>query len=142
MARNVVDARPPPHPVDRALIVDAANVVASRPNGWWRDRAKAAQGLCSDIAAAITAGRLEPPVIVVLEGAAKRAAAEGETEGLIVVHAPRSGDDTIAAVVAQQPAEGRAVTVVTADRELRGRVQQSGADTVGPRWLLERLAES
>ena len=29
----------------RVLIVDGANVVGSRPNGWWRDRAGAAERL-------------------------------------------------------------------------------------------------
>jgi rRNA-processing protein FCF1 len=36
-------------------------------------------------------------------------------------------------------AEQHIVTVVTADRELRRRVQQLGCEVVGPRWLLDRL---
>ncbi len=42
------------------LVVDAANVVGSRPNGWWRDRGRAAEHLCSGLVDAIHAGRLEP----------------------------------------------------------------------------------
>ena len=122
------------------VVVDAANVVGSRPNGWWRDRGKAAAELCSSLAAAIGAGRLESPVVVVLEGAARQGAAEGETDGLRVVHAAGSGDDSIAALVAQLAADGRQpVTVVTADRELRERVAQAGGEVVGPRWLLDRV---
>ena len=121
------------------LVVDAANVVGSRPNGWWRDRGKAAADLCSGLTHAIDAGRLETPVVVVLEGAARHGAGEQEQDGLRVVHAPGSGDDHIAEVAAQAVAAGETVTVVTADRELRGRVEQAGGQVTGPRWLLDRL---
>ena len=123
----------------QVLVVDAANVVGSRPNGWWRDRGKAAADLCSALAAAIGAGRLEGPIVVVLEGAARRGVPEGEADGLRVAHAPQSGDDTIAALVAQLTAQGQEPTVVTADRALRDRARQAGGEVVGPRWLLERV---
>jgi len=123
----------------RMLVVDAANVVGSRPNGWWRDRGKAAADLCSGLIDAINAGRLEPPVVVVLEGAARQGVGEREQHGLRVVHAPRSGDDTIADVVAEMVADGQTVTVVTADRELRDRARRVGSEVVGPRWLLDRV---
>jgi glutamate synthase domain-containing protein 3 len=121
------------------LVVDAANVVGSRPNGWWRDRGKAAEDLHRGLAGAVEAGRLERPVVMVLEGAARRGVGEGERDGLRVVHAPRSGDDTIAALVEQAAADGQTVTVVTADRELRERARQVGGDVLGPRWLLDRV---
>jgi hypothetical protein len=121
------------------LVVDAANVVGSRPNGWWRDRGKAAEDLHRGLAGAVEAGRLERPVVMVLEGAARRGVGEGERDGLRVVHAPRSGDDTIAALVEQATADGQTVTVVTADSELRDRARQVGCDVVGPRWLLDRV---
>jgi hypothetical protein len=121
------------------LVVDAANVVGSRPNGWWRDRAKAADNLCRALTEAIEAGRLEAPVVVVLEGAARTGVAERERDGLRVVHAPHSGDDTIAALVADAVADRHTVTVVTADRELRDRTRRVDGDVVGPRWLLDRI---
>jgi len=121
------------------IVVDAANVVGSRPNGWWRDRAKAAAGLCSGLVDSLDAGRLEPPVVVVLEGAARQGLGEQEANGLRVVHAPGSGDDTIAEVVVRAVADGHTVTVVTADRGLRDRVARRGAEVVGPRWLLDRV---
>ena len=121
------------------LVVDAANVVGSRPNGWWRDRGKAAEDLFREVVGAVDAGRLEPPVIAVLEGAARRGVAEGEHDGVRVLHAPRSGDDTIVELVAEAAANTQAVTVVTADRELRDRARRLGADVVGPRWLLDLL---
>ena len=121
------------------LVVDAANVVGSRPNGWWRDRGKAAESLCRELVDAIDAGRLESPVVVVLEGGARRGVAEREQNGLHVVHAAGSGDDTIAELVAQEAANRQTVTVVTAVRELRDRARRVGGDVVGPRWLLDRL---
>ncbi|MDN5855710.1 MAG: hypothetical protein L0K86_23285, partial [Actinomycetia bacterium] len=52
----------------RVLIVDGANVVGSRPNGWWRDRAGAAKRLHN----AIVGTELEyDRIVLVLEGAAK-----------------------------------------------------------------------
>lgn len=121
------------------LVIDAANVVGSRPNGWWRDRAKAAALLCSELGAAVGAGRLPPPVVVVLEGASRQGAAEGDHDALRIVHAPRSGDDAIVSLVVEAADSGAAVTVVTADRELRDRTLHAGGDVVGPRWLLDRL---
>jgi hypothetical protein len=83
-------------------------------------------------------------LIVVLEGAACRAVSGNdapETGGVRVVLAPGSGDDTIVSVTAEVVAQSHhpAVTVVTADRGLRQRVEPSGATTTGPRWLLEQL---
>lgn len=117
------------------LIVDAANVVGSRPTGWWRDRPGAAQSLVAQIRAATAAARLDPPVVVVLEGAARRGVGVGTSHGVEVVHAPGDGDDTVAAMAAT-PAP---VVVVTADRALRARVEAVGGGVVGPRWLLDRL---
>ncbi|MEV0794084.1 hypothetical protein [Kribbella sp. NPDC050459] len=52
-----------------------------------------------------------------------------------------SGDDTILSVTAEVVGQAHhpAVTVVTADRELRQRVEPTGAGTTGPRWLLDQL---
>lgn len=118
------------------LIVDAANVVGSRPNGWWRDRAKAAADLCRDVVSAVEDGRLAAPVVVVLEGQARDGAAEGNTDGVRIVHARGSGDDTIVNLVVQGVADGHEVTVATADRQLRVRTQEAGGDVIGPRSLL------
>ncbi|MGW4767019.1 hypothetical protein ACWEO2_03115 [Nocardia sp. NPDC004278] len=118
------------------IVVDAANVVGSRPDGWWRDRAGAARRLL------VRLRTLAHPaeVVVVLEGAAKAAASE-EFEGLRVVLAQGSGDDAIVEVVAAAVDEDsdRPITVVTADRGLRVRLEPLGAESVGPRWLLERI---
>jgi hypothetical protein len=124
------------------LVIDAANVVGSRPTGWWRDRPGAARALHGQVAAALRAGRLEAPVVLVLEGKARDGVEAGEVDRVRVVHAPDSGDDAIVTLVEQAGADGEPVTVVTADRELRERTQRLRGGVVGPRWLLELLEVS
>jgi uncharacterized protein YaiI (UPF0178 family) len=118
------------------LVIDAANVIGSRPTGWWRDRPGAARAFVAQVQATVLARRLDPPVTIVLEGRSRGGAAEGEADGVAVVHAPGEGDDTIAAIAG---AEAHAV-VVTADRALAARARAVGAEVVGPTWLLDRLA--
>ncbi|BAH48478.1 NYN domain-containing protein [Rhodococcus opacus] len=124
------------------IVVDAANVVGSRPDGWWRDRAGAARRLLVQLDA--LEQHLDQPaeVVVVIEGAAKAAVAgdpNRELNGLRVVSAHGSGDDAIVDVVAAEKDGERQITVVTADRGLRARVEALGAVTVGPRWLFARI---
>jgi hypothetical protein len=119
------------------LLIDAANVVGSRPTGWWRDRPKAARELCDRVRAATAASRVSGPVVLVLEGAARRGVEEGEVDGVEVVHAPGEGDDTL---VALATAAG-SVVLVSADRALGERVRAAGGDVVGPSWLLDRLGD-
>ena len=119
------------------IVVDAANVVGSKPDGWWRDRAGAARRLLLRLNT--LEQRLAEPaeVVVVLEGAAKAAGTTADFEGLRVVSARGSGDDAIVDVVAAavEADSDRPITVVTADRELRSRIEALGARSVGPRWL-------
>jgi rRNA-processing protein FCF1 len=83
------------------------------------------------------AGRLDPPVTVVVEGRARAGADEIDIDGVEVVHAPGEGDDTIAAIAGAH----REVIVVTADRELAGRVRTANAEVAGPSWLLGQLVD-
>ncbi len=119
------------------LVIDAANVIGSRPTGWWRDRPGAAGRFTEQVRATVTAGALDPPVTVVLEGRSRSGAAESDIDGVTVVHAPGEGDDTIAAIAADHDE----VVVVTADRELGDRVRAAGGTVVGPTWLLDRLVD-
>ncbi|MDG4797393.1 hypothetical protein [Micromonospora sp. WMMD1082] len=119
------------------LIVDAANVVGSRPNGWWRDRAGATARLRDTLVP--LGGRGLPPdlpppveVVLVVEGAARGVP---EVDGVRVVAADGSGDDAMVELVAH--AGNRRRVVVTADRALRGRVTALGAEVRGPRWLTD-----
>ena len=122
----------------KVLIVDGANVVGSRPDGWWRDRAGAARRLQQRL---LTAGLPYDEVVLVLEGKARRGNPVGQDGRLRTVHAPGSGDDAIVeAVIAEaEIGDGREVTVATADRVLRERVKAAGARSVSPSSLLDQL---
>jgi hypothetical protein len=119
------------------LVIDAANVIGSRPTGWWRDRPGAARRFTARVRTAVGAGRLDPPVTIVLEGRFRAGAEESELDGIAVVHAPGEGDDTIVAL-ARSNCD---VVVVTADRDLAARVRAVDGVVVGPTWLLDQLED-
>ncbi|MFC5746830.1 NUDIX domain-containing protein [Actinomadura rugatobispora] len=127
------------------LVVDAANVVGARADGWWKDRAGANARLRDELAAlkegvsglpedVLPLDTCFPEVVMVVEGAAGRIADE-PADGMRVVAASGSGDDQIVDLVSR-PDPGAVYVVVTADRELRARSRAAGASVAGPRWLL------
>jgi rRNA-processing protein FCF1 len=109
------------------MIVDAANVVGSVPDGWWRDRRAAAERLRDSLVS--QAGN--HVVVLVVEGAARPV---DSIDGVRVHAAKGSGDDAIVELVATEP-DDRRVIVVTADRGLRQRVTELGAEVIGPRSI-------
>lgn len=118
--------------LETLLVVDAANVVGSVPDGWWRDRAGAAIKLRDKLADVTSKGLPDLPapveVVLVVEGKARDTP---QTDGVRVVRASGSGDDAIVDLVSAEGA-GRRVIVVTADRGLRERVTTLGAEVRGP----------
>ena len=109
------------------LVVDAANVVGSTPNGWWHDRAGAAARLLADleqvVGSVVTAdGRahLLTHVEMVVEGRARAVPDPGVDALVRVVRAPGHGDETIV-----ERARTVDAVVVTSDRGLRARVAAS-----------------
>lgn len=124
------------------LIVDGANVVGSVPDGWWRDRRAAAERLRDRLAALAETGVPDAGVpgpvelVLVVEG---RARGVESVPGVRVEAAPGSGDDLITELAAG--ADGRPCVVVTADRELRRRVEAYGARCVGPRTVRQLPGE-
>jgi hypothetical protein len=142
------------------VVVDVANVMGARADGWWRDRAGAARRLCLEVKAlAARTDGSAPDVaawVLVLEGRAREAVAlladeldeldeglderaDGEPALVRLVSAPGSGDDAIVSVVADAAARSETCLVVTADRELRRRCEELNASVVGPGWLLRLL---
>jgi hypothetical protein len=119
------------------LVVDGANVVGSRPDGWWHDRAAAARRLREKLSAADLP---YDEVVLVLEGAATRGNPAGKEGRVRTVRAAESGDDAVVDEVQSQVRSGaREVIAVTADRLLRERVAAAGGTAKGPRWLLCQL---
>jgi 8-oxo-dGTP pyrophosphatase MutT (NUDIX family) len=140
--RALVDVRP-------AVVVDVANVMGSVPDGWWRDRAGAAERLLARIAelaaGGVAASALDLPEHVwypqwtaVVEGQARAAT---HVAGVDVVRAEGEGDDTIAAEARRLAASGLTVVVVTSDRGLAERVRDAGGAVRGTRWLLDQLPD-
>jgi 8-oxo-dGTP pyrophosphatase MutT (NUDIX family) len=142
---SLLDVRP-------AIVVDAANVVGSVPDGWWNDRAGAAERLVDRILAladeGVPARALDlaehswfPEWTVVVEGQAREMTtpAPRHTVAFEVVRAEASGDDSILREAERLVAAGRSVTVVTSDRELGDRATDAGAAVRGTRWLLDLL---
>jgi 8-oxo-dGTP pyrophosphatase MutT (NUDIX family) len=126
------------------LVVDAANVMGSRADGWWRDRPGAAARLRDQVDAADGLAGLGPfdvaypEKVLVVEGKARDIG--GGHTSVRVVSARGDGDDMIVATVASIVAPDVECVVVTADRELRRRCVAEGAEVAGPRWLLTQLA--
>ncbi|HZC69256.1 MAG TPA: hypothetical protein VE442_01050 [Jatrophihabitans sp.] len=122
------------------LLVDVANVVGSRPDGWWRDRPGAASRLLASLADLRGTSALRPggddavrlsAVVAVIEGAARSAAAP---ESVAVVAAAQDGDTEVVSHARRILAEGNVPLVVTADRGLRGRLP-AGSLVAGQGWL-------
>ncbi|GAA1268267.1 NTP pyrophosphohydrolase [Saccharothrix xinjiangensis] len=115
------------------LVVDAANVVGSVPDGWWRDRAAATTRLRDGLLGVAEPGLPAFPgpleIVLVVEGKARGVE---PVPGVRVVAAGGSGDDAIVDVVRAEGVD-RPCAVVTADRALRERVAALGAEVLGPR---------
>ncbi|MDP9021155.1 MAG: NYN domain-containing protein [Actinomycetota bacterium] len=124
-------------------IIDAMNVIGSRPDGWWHDRPGAMRDLLHRlIADHVTTGRR---YTLVVEGRVPDDLTERVAAGVDVVDAGGRGrdvaDDRIVSLVADasQPAD---VTVVTSDKELVTRVRGLGAEVVGAGTFRDELEES
>lgn len=152
-----------------AVVVDAANLVGSVPDGWWRDRAGAAERLLEKVEAFAQAGAALPvssgstaatagisaedlglggtswfpEFAVVVEGAAREIRGPSDDEAphapVRVVRASASGDDAIVDEARRRVDGGETVTVATSDRELGERVAAVGATVKGVGWLRELI---
>ena len=119
-------------------MVDGANVVGSRPDGWWRDRPGAALRLHGRLA---VADLPYDEVVLVLEGQARAGVPAGVDGHLRTVHAARDGDSAVVAAATAARGAGGTVVVITADRALGQRVELAGARVMSPSWLHSVLEE-
>ena len=125
------------------LVVDGMNVIGTRPDGWWRDRAGATRRLLTRLQALrrVTG----EPVTLVLDGRPLPDVPEGDHDDVQVLYARRGGrdaaDDRLVEFVRDLDDTGDVtdVTVVTSDRGLRARAHELGATVVGATSLLADL---
>jgi hypothetical protein len=147
------------------LIVDGANVMGSRADGWWHDRAGAMARLHDELAALAVRGipGAVPGAVPGDDGAPGEPdpgqgggsgaaggrwfpeiilVVEGRTRAVLGLISQGPGVQVVAAQAeGDDEIAGLAGRlpgqriVVTADRELRRRCEAAGATVMGPRWL-------
>ena len=122
------------------VLVDGNNVMGSRPDGWWRDRAGAARRLVDEIipvalghggAWTIVFDGQEPPAM------------PPSPECLTVIHTGhrrRDGADDRIVGLLHEKTDRAASLVYTSDAQLRTRVKALGTQVMGSRTLLRQLA--
>jgi predicted RNA-binding protein with PIN domain len=119
-------------------LVDASNVIGSKPDGWWRDRDAAARRLI-DALREFAEAEGEDVTVVLDAGPSEWAGRDGPLE---VAIAPRRGrdaaDDEIARLLDVDP-DPASIRVVTSDAELAARARAHGAEVVGAGAFRRRL---
>jgi predicted RNA-binding protein with PIN domain len=120
-------------------LIDAMNVIGSRPDGWWKDRHAAMVRLVDQLER--WAADSGDEVAVVFEGAPKPPITSRVVE---IVSAPRptrnAADDEIVRLLESDP-DPTEVTVVTSDKALVERVRELGAAVEPASSLRRRLEE-
>jgi hypothetical protein len=120
-------------------VIDAMNVIGSRPDGWWRDRRAAIERLLGELEG--WAAEADEQVVLVLE---QPPSPPISSETVEIASAPRPGRDSADQEIVRRLggwlAEGEA-TVVTSDRDLAERARSLGA-VVEPAAAFRRRLES
>ena len=117
-------------------VIDASNVIGSRPDGWWRDRPGAARRLIKEIR-----DWAQEPVVIVLDAGPDDLL--GTEDGVQVVRAPHPGrdaaDDEIVRLLA---ASDEPSIVVTSDAKLAERARALSARVDKTKAFRRRLASA
>jgi hypothetical protein len=118
-------------------VVDAMNVIGSRPDGWWRDRRGAIERLVGRLE--LWAQQSDEDVTVVLEGPPSPPIS---SERIEVAWAPERGANSAdAEIVRRLPGwlEEGEVTLVSSDRALAERARSLGAGVEPASAFRDRL---
>ena len=127
-------------------LVDGMNLIGSRPDGWWRDRAGAMRALVAELERFVA--RTGDEVTVVFDGrpSEERPTPGGSVGGRLWVAFAPGGRDAADDQIAQRVEAMRdpsAVSVVTSDKGLVDRISKGGVEVVPVgrfRRLLDRDA--
>ena len=121
------------------VFVDGNNIMGSRPDGWWRDRAGAARRLVAEI---IPLAFGHGGVWTIVFDGKEPPRMPSPPECLTVIHTGhrrRDGaDDRIVELVHEHPHRAASL-VYTSDANLRTRVNVLGSQVMGSRTLLRQL---
>ena len=120
--------------------MDGNNVMGSRPDGWWRDRAGAARRLVAEI---IPLALGHGGVWTIVFDGNEPPRMPPSPECLIVVHTGhgrRDGADDRIVELVHECSEGAASLVYTSDAKLRTRVKALGTQVMGSGTLLSQIA--
>ena len=118
-------------------VVDGMNVLASRPDGWWRDRAAAMRRFAREVDSA--AAERGGDWLIVFDGRPR------EIDGLectAVEWAPRRGRNAADDRIVEIAGERDGCIVYTSDRELRERAAALGAEIRSAGTLLALLGSA
>jgi predicted RNA-binding protein with PIN domain len=121
----------------RRLVVDAMNVIGSRPTGWWRDRRGAMTRIVEELGRYAQAA--DEDVTVVLDSNPFDVPAPG-LDVRFAGRARDAADDAIVDLVGRDP-RPESLVVATSDGQLVDRVRALGAQTLGAGALRRRLDE-
>jgi predicted RNA-binding protein with PIN domain len=120
------------------IVVDGNNVRGSRPDGWWRDKEGAMHRLFERLQC--LQQQSGERVVLVLD-VAQPDLPEGDSQGVTVVNATRSGrdaaDDRILELLDEHP--GEVIEVVTSDRALADAAARPGVRVTGAGAFLRAL---
>ncbi len=112
-------------------VVDGMNLIGSRPDGWWRDRAGARRRLVSELAPLVGP---DTEVTVVFDGrpgpGEVDAAVAAGVEARFAPGGPNAADRAIVDLLPSL-ADGDEVTVVTSDGALADAVRRVGVNVEG-----------
>ena len=129
-----------PQAAQSRVFVDGNNVMGSRPDGWWRDRAEAARRLVAEI---IPLALGHGGVWTIVFDGKEPPRMPPSPEFIIVVHTGhgrRDGADDRIVELVHERSDRAASLVYTSDAKLRTRVKALGTQVMGCGTLLSQIA--